>query len=178
MTSCLRIFAPLAVVALLAGCATASPAPGSETSAPSANEVDADAEVEVEVETPEVGGTLVSIADGVVLTPEGFDNQLLEMSMPFGHTVDDKTFTVTVWGSSSCPSVPTLMATLSFDTVSMFFEDEPGDIPCTADLTTTTYEFTVPENIDDTLAKITIRHADVDEAIELTRDGAWLLPHN
>lgn len=56
-------------------------------------------------------------------------------------------FGVTLWGSSSCPAVPTRMEATARDRVSISFE-QAGEKACTADLSPTTYEFTVPAGAD------------------------------
>ena len=56
-------------------------------------------------------------------------------------------FGVTLWGSSSCPAVPTRMEATARDRVSISFE-QAGEKACTADLAPTTYEFTVPAGAD------------------------------
>ena len=56
-------------------------------------------------------------------------------------------FGVTLWGSSSCPAVPTRMEATARDRVSISFE-QAGEKACTADLAPMTYEFKVPAGAD------------------------------
>ena len=56
-------------------------------------------------------------------------------------------FGVTLWGSSSCPAVPTRMEATAPDRVSISFE-QAGEKACTADLAPMTYEFKVPAGAD------------------------------
>ena len=56
-------------------------------------------------------------------------------------------FGVTLWGSSSCPAVPTRMEATAPDLVSISFE-QAGEKACTADLAPMTYEFKVPAGAD------------------------------
>lgn len=68
----------------------------------------------------------------------------MELGTPLAGWVDKpRRFGVTLWGSSSCPAVPTRIEATGNDRVSITFE-QAGEKVCTADLAPTTHEFTVP----------------------------------
>lgn len=70
------------------------------------------------------------------------------LGTPLAGWVDrPRRFGVTLWGSSSCPAVPTRMEAEARDRVSITFEPA-GQQACTADLAPTSYEFTVPAEAD------------------------------
>jgi len=52
-------------------------------------------------------------------------------------------FGITLWGSSSCPAVPSRIEATAPDRVSIRIEPSGGN-PCTADLAPTSHEFSVP----------------------------------
>lgn len=64
-------------------------------------------------------------------------------------------FGVTLWGSSSCPAVPTRIESAGSDRVNITFE-QAGDKVCTADLAPTTHEFTVPAEADTLPLSVTL----------------------
>ena len=70
------------------------------------------------------------------------------LGMPVAGWVDKpRRFGVTLWGSSSCPAVPTRIEATGHDRVTISFE-QAGEKACTADLAPTTHEFTVPAGAD------------------------------
>ena len=70
------------------------------------------------------------------------------LGTPLAGWVDrPRRFGLTVWGSSSCPPVPTRIEATGSDRVNITFE-QAGDKVCTADLAPTTHEFTVPAGAD------------------------------
>ncbi|MGP4031901.1 hypothetical protein [Pseudarthrobacter sp. 1C304] len=73
--------------------------------------------------------------------PPGFETPLA------GWVDRPRRFGVTLWGSSSCPAVPTRMEVEARDRVSITFEPA-GQQACTADLAPTSYEFTAPSGAD------------------------------
>ncbi|MFP7760409.1 hypothetical protein [Marisediminicola sp. LYQ85] len=75
-------------------------------------------------------------------------------------------FAITVFGSSSCPAVPTAMEASASDRVTVSFEtDSSGE--CTADMAATTHEFTVPSEASALPLTIVI---DGDPPLELVLD--------
>lgn len=70
------------------------------------------------------------------------------LGTPLAGWVDKpRRFGVTLWGSSSCPAVPTRIEATGSDRVSITF-GPAGEKVCTADLAPTTHEFTVPSRAD------------------------------
>ncbi|WP_157962566.1 hypothetical protein [Homoserinimonas sp. OAct 916] len=70
----------------------------------------------------------------------------------------NKTFALTLFGSSSCPSIPTSITTDADNAITIHFEQSSND-PCTADMAATTYEFTVPSGSGATPLTVTLDYA-------------------
>lgn len=82
---------------------------------------------------------------------------------------DDETFAVTMWGSSSCPAVPSSIDTTDSGAVEItFVTDSSG--PCTADLAPTTHEFGVPDDAAASPLEVTIGWEGADTTSTLTLD--------
>ncbi|MEQ4518843.1 hypothetical protein ABLI39_05695 [Pseudarthrobacter sp. B907] len=65
---------------------------------------------------------------------------------------------ITLWGSSSCPAVPSRIEATAPDQVSIQIAPSPGN-PCTADLAPTSHEFSVPAGADTLPLTITLVYA-------------------
>ena len=67
-------------------------------------------------------------------------------------------FGITLWGSSSCPAVPSRIEATAPDRVSIRIEPSAGN-PCTADLAPTSHEFSVPAGAGTLPLTITLVYA-------------------
>lgn len=82
---------------------------------------------------------------------------------------EDETFAVTMWGSSSCPAVPSSIETTDAGGVEIeFVTDSSG--PCTADLAPTTHEFAVPDDAATSPLEVTMLWEGADATTRLTLD--------
>jgi hypothetical protein len=81
----------------------------------------------------------------------------------------NQTFAVTIWGSSSCPSIPTSIEPEADNAITIHLEPSPHD-PCTADMAPTTHEFTVPSGSGTAPLTITLTYADWDGTDSIVLD--------
>lgn len=87
-----------------------------------------------------------SIADGSYrgeIEPSAEADEPFSGQPRIGWIERNKRFALTIWGSSSCPSIPTSIKAEANNAITIHFEQSPRD-SCTADMAATTYEFTVP----------------------------------
>jgi hypothetical protein len=107
---------------------------------------------------------------GTVETSGGPDEGMESFGSPRGVWLKrNDTFAITLWGSFSCPRVPASMERIADDAVTINFEASPQD-PCTADLSPTTHEFTVPSGSTATPLTVTLTYTDGGGADSLTLD--------
>ncbi|MET3810200.1 hypothetical protein [Arthrobacter sp. UYEF3] len=84
----------------------------------------------------------------------------LKLGTPVAGWVDrPRRFGVTLWGSSSCPAVPTRIEATAPDRVAIRLEASAQN-PCTADLAPTTHEFSVPAGAGTLPLTITLVYAE------------------
>ncbi|QDY90149.1 hypothetical protein E7Y32_07955 [Arthrobacter sp. UKPF54-2] len=67
-------------------------------------------------------------------------------------------FGITLWGSSSCPAIPSRIEAAAPDRVSIRIEPSAGN-PCTADLAPTSHEFGIPPGAGTLPLTITLVYA-------------------
>lgn len=80
-----------------------------------------------------------------------------------------RSISITTWGSSSCPPVPTALEATAPDAVTVHFEPSPFD-PCTADMAPTTHELSLPVEVDARPLTITLEHGSTDATTSLVLD--------
>ena len=81
------------------------------------------------------------------------------LGQPVAAWVDrPRRFGITLWGSSSCPAVPSRIEANGPDRVSIQIEPSAGN-PCTADLAPTSHEFSVPPGAGTLPLTITLVYA-------------------
>ncbi|MCX6499027.1 MAG: hypothetical protein NTU93_09515 [Arthrobacter sp.] len=84
----------------------------------------------------------------------------LTLGTPTAGWVDKpRRFGVPLWGSSSCPAIPTRIEATAPDRVTIRFEASAQN-PCTADLAPTTHEFSVPAGAGTLPLTITLIYAE------------------
>ena len=83
----------------------------------------------------------------------------LALGQPAAAWVDkSRRFGITLWGSSSCPAVPSRVEATAPGQVSIRVEPSAGN-PCTADLAPTSHEFRVPAGAGTLPLTITLVYA-------------------
>ena len=80
-------------------------------------------------------------------------------------------FAIVTFGSSSCPPVPTSIASSDATHVEITFVRSPNN-PCTADMAPTTHKFDLPEGVD-AAGEVTL---DVTYDLDVDYDYALVLP--
>lgn len=70
-----------------------------------------------------------------------------------------ETFAIVTWGSGSCPPVATALTTDGPDRLDLTFGPSPND-PCTADMSPTTHEFELPDEITRSPVTVNITYED------------------
>ncbi|MEJ1923439.1 MULTISPECIES: hypothetical protein [unclassified Microbacterium] len=78
-----------------------------------------------------------------------------------------ETFAIVTWGSGSCPPIATALTADGPDRVAVTFGSSPND-PCTADMSPTTHEFELPNDVTGSPVIVEVGYEDWPEAHTLT----------